>query len=78
MQSLLLTATMKQKCLMQSLLLNRPVCVQMEEQSDGDGNDSGGVNGVYSNPELRWSSQRRLRAPTRKRDRDQEVDDTDM
>ena len=53
-------------------------CVQMEEQSDGEGNDSGGVNGAYSNPELRWSSQRRLRAPTRKRDRDQEVDDTDM
>ena len=52
----------------------------MEGQSDGEGNDSGGANGTWSNPDLRWSSQRRTRppAPARKRDRDPEAEDTDM
>ena len=55
-------------------------CLQMEGQSDGEGNDSGGANGTWSNPDLRWSSQRRTRppAPARKRDREPEAEDTDM
>ena len=55
-------------------------CLQVEGQSDGEGNDSGGANGTWSNHDLRWSSQRRTRppAPARKRDREPEAEDTDM
>lgn len=53
------------------------VSMQLDAQSDAEGNDSGAA--TCSNPELRWPNQRRLRAhpPTRKRDRE-DADDGDM
>lgn len=52
------------------------VSMQLDAQSDAEGNDSGAA--TCSNPELRWPNQRRLRAhpPTRKRDRE-DADDGD-